>query len=234
MSDWCTYDDGIYFLPYQFTKLIIDALYESMSIGLATLQLLGANLTFRFPSGWSPKILINGNLQDFRLSNKKFWAIQWYFGDSVFTPPIPLLKEDLRTVWQSLMRPIDYFIPGTENSQFYDFSDDTYKLGTEFSTQRQYGVLSDGLIDVGTGALIAYIVNKLYQLGLHTIVINFIRKVAGIITKRRAKVTMNTIRDLTSNINHNVIDYANVEALTDAELLAVCKQISNRIGVRTL
>ena len=162
----CELNDGVKLAGYDLFKKVLDWLYAALNTtwdvareGIKVLNLL-------FPSQVALEVIKNWELNDFRIDEKKFWAIQfWVFGKR--TSPIRLPKIQLsENFWSSLFAPLNVMVPGSEDWLFKDPSDEIIKFGHQHDPVRYYYLLSDGVEDMKQVALVTVILYILNKLGL--------------------------------------------------------------------
>lgn len=204
MSDWCTVDNGTVVGVYEFIRKLFEALYWALKATEFTLKLIGKVLFLIFPSGVKVK-LFDSIIPDFRLPEKKFWAIQFSLLNLI-TVNIPLPKKPIHEVWREFVAPFDFYIEGSENVFYFkDPLDDEYRLGADCTPVQKYGVLGNGLVDTLHIIKIYLIARVLVKLGLFKTAGKFLQwffqNAQTWMLRRNVSDTLETIEDVKDGLD---------------------------------
>jgi hypothetical protein len=207
--NWCTVDDGKEWFFYEVKRKIVDALYYACTVTVKGLQLLSQMVTLLLPSGIRIPLMIDGQVPDFRLPEKKFWAWSLWIGGHLIVSYKPLPKDSYKTVWQNFVRPWDIQV-GTGEYIFFDVDGELIR-GSEMTPPRKYGLFEHGVIDAGSLFLIIAIANLLIQSGLVKTAKVFATKIftqiKGYKSRRRAIATSRKLDKL--------IEMSDIDSLSD-------------------
>jgi hypothetical protein len=157
---------------------ITHALYASLNISELVLKFLGKVIVLSFPGGDVGLPIFDGsNIVDFRLPEKKFWAIRIGFSLGDLHPGIniPLPKVPLDDIWKQIIRPIDVGITGSEDVLYFkDPLDDEWKLGSECTPEQQFKLIEHS-------ATISWTLSKVYMIAKIIIKFGLVKTAANFI-----------------------------------------------------
>jgi len=143
----CTVDDGTKLKTYDFLCDLMDALYKAMTLEVNVMAYLGHNDVYiTFPSKHVVYLWKDGQVPDFRLQRKKFWAVKLtIFGAVGLIVPLPKIAIDpkISLWWNRALT-----LPGSENWDYKD-DDGVVKKGINCTEPRGYNLITDGLDDAG-------------------------------------------------------------------------------------
>lgn len=114
--EFCTINSGVRLSAYDEWRKILNALYYALNIGLFCTHALFGDVFINMHEDVKIKIYSGGTLVDFRIEDKKFWAL----GVSLFGVPFEIpLPSNFKTVsfnmLENLLKPINPKIPGSDN-----------------------------------------------------------------------------------------------------------------------
>jgi hypothetical protein len=216
---------------------VVNAIHSACVLTLDVLKLIGKALRFSLPSGLAITLIDeNGEVPDFTWEDKLFWAVRvklWGFGVAI----IPLPKTPVDKVWEFIVRPINPPLSGSENWLYWDESTSTYKYGTEFTPNKFYHVLTDGVHDISLFALVSLVVYVLIKFKLIKTAFEFVKKVYGWAWERWM---YNTVWDMDENIERMMDEIDNVTNTSEdidntldlTEMKELLNEIRNRIGLK--
>jgi hypothetical protein len=229
---WCTLNDGTTVTLYEWIRKLTQALYASLNITELTLKFLGKVIVLAFPGGDVGLPIFDGeSIVDFRLPERKFWAIRIGFNLGDLHPGlnIPLPKIPLDEIWKQIIRPIDVNITGSEDILYFkDPLDDEWKLGSECTPEQQFKLIEHS-------ATIAWTISKIYIFAKILIKFGLIKTAASFIAwfykqSRTYKLRKDVIETL-----ENSEDIQSSLDIIDRQLSTISDDtsiIKNQIGLR--
>jgi hypothetical protein len=226
--EWCTETDGIEWFPQKVQAVVTNALWYAAKSFEFALRALGSLVLLFLPSGIKIGVLIDDFVPDFRIDVKKYHAIRLTIGKT-FVLEHALPKSNFREIWQAFVGQKDWYIEDSEYWTYHkDPEDGIYKPGSWFDPVKQYGILRDGVIDIGSVLLIVAIGYALYASGIPKMAVNFIKNTVSPIYKA-SRVYKNTMSAKGyTEIAEDVDDI--VDFFDDNE--KILKAIQSRLGVR--
>lgn len=226
--EWCTPTSGTKWWRYEAQRMLVNALYHACKGFEFALRALGSLVLLFLPSGIKVGLLIDDFVPDFTLEEKDFHAIRITIGGQ-WTLQHPLPKGNIREIWQGLIGENDWFIPDSENWTYHkDPNDGIYKPGVMFDPVKQYGILGDGVIDLGSVLLVLAIGFAIWATGIPKMAFTFVKHAisAGyqaVLIRKNLSTTRNfeEITDSVEDLEEFFVDNEDI-----------LKAIQSRLGVR--
>lgn len=224
---WCSKNDGTVFEFQNDLELITHALYHAVVITQHILKALGYVIQMAMPSG-AVITLFDSAVADFTVYATKFWALRITVAGFA-NIDIPLPKTPLKEFKDAILAVIDVPVIGSENWNFRD-ENGVIKKGTDFTPQRQYFVLKDGLVDVKPFMVALVVLYLLEKVGLFATASEFIKYYLGL--RRNMHIT--------SDLDDILGDTGETQEQVDLVLGLIrdnkqkLQNIENRLGVRLL
>lgn len=235
----CTKNDGISFPSYDIIRKIWNVCMDVFQASANLVRVFGKYIAINLPNGWIlPIYKENLDLTTLKIPERKFWALQVGIGKTdTLHINIPLPKEGFREAWHAFVRPIDYKIPGSE-LWFYNVNG-VVDQGVNFSPQRQFGLLGDGLPVAKDILLAGLIIGVIYKLGL----VSIARKIYSVLYEKYWwNIEYDAIEDTKSNTyklleqTSLIVDESNIRATdlkgTLDEIKQHINEIKGAIGLR--
>lgn len=234
----CTVNSGTTVRIYEFYRVVMNALRDTLYIGTKILKFSLSTLSIALP-GHSVVIPIisEGEFMWDEVPTAKVWAMKFTYTNNGYnySTIVPLLKQPLEDVWRALVAPIDYYIEGTEEWYYTDPDDDfEVKIGTSFTPYRRFGVLGDGGPVARDITLVIMCVYLLNAVGLFKLLQRFFEavliKIHDIGLRRQVKMLKQRVID----------DHVSLDSLLDSMGVSVTtidgklSEIKSLIGIKML
>lgn len=175
--EYCSQTDGRELKPYEILRKVSEALYYGAVIAELTFKILGKVLFLVMPSGVSFKIFDGSNVVDFRMPEKKFWALRIHIGNvKLIDLPLP---KDFKHWWEVLVNPINPSISGSNNWYYADPVTGVPAIGTSYVPEKTYKLLTDGLEDLSNAVLVVGIIWIVAKLGISKFTSAVVSKMSG-------------------------------------------------------
>jgi hypothetical protein len=233
--DRCSINDGEESLTYNFIRTVVDALYyTAQAIDFVGDLILPETVYLKFPSGVALKIYENSEIVDFRLPEKKFWAIGIWIGPFKFRKALPKRKF-MEDILLNLINPLNIRISGSNEWYYYDDDTGSYVQGTSYDPDRYYHILTDGLRDASRISFVLAIIYVLHKMGAVRWAVRFARRImTGISTFLHKKTTRDIVDGLDTLLQNAAEEGVTFETLSTQidENREALKDIADRIGLR--
>ena len=228
----CSVDDGVEIALHTMLKKILDWVYDALKTTWDVVRQGIKVLNFVFPSQIALEVIKDWELNDFRMEETKFWAIQfWLFG--VRMSPLPLPKIELsENFWTSIFAPLNIIVPGSDQWLYLDPSDDVIKFGYQHDPVKYYYLLSDGGKDMKRLALVTLIIWMMHKLGLFKAATGVLKAAFKWYSTRSWKRDIDDTNDWIHFLFDDMISDGDTMSEHDDKLSEMAKRVGLRLTLR--